>query len=162
MLSLPIHSLPVAPFTGAWIEIMVKWNTKSTKQGRTLYGCVDWNQISKQVKSLHLMSHPLRVRGLKSQFFHNVLLRVIWSHPLRVRGLKSDIFMDWNRPQIVAPFTGAWIEIRSADNTQQFDVSRTLYGCVDWNIHLGWVLNIRLKVAPFTGAWIEIYTWVGY
>ena len=32
---------------------------------------------------------------------------------------------------MVAPFTGAWIEIRSADNTQQFDVSRTLYGCVD-------------------------------
>ena len=34
----------VAPFMGAWIEIPAEWGNLSTSSGRTLYGCVDWNQ----------------------------------------------------------------------------------------------------------------------
>ena len=56
----------VAPFTGAWIEIKLSQNTKMTST----------------------LSHPSRVRGLKS----------------------ANSEGKRNRAR-VAPFTGAWIEI---------------------------------------------------
>ena len=54
------------------------------------------------------------------------------SHPLRVRGLKLKCFLIVGCPQIVASFTGAWIETSKGQT----------------NIRRGWV-------ASFTGAWIE-------
>ena len=33
----------------------------------------------------------------------------------------------------VAPFTGAWIEISSASSSVSLSTCRTLHGCVDWN-----------------------------
>ena len=33
----------------------------------------------------------------------------------------------------VAPFMGAWIEINKTDDYLTSNFSRTLYGCVDWN-----------------------------
>ena len=36
---------------------------------------------------------------------------IVESHPSRVRGLKSDERFDELVEQMVAPFTGAWIEI---------------------------------------------------
>ena len=59
------HTLvTVAPFAGAWIEILCLWN------------------FNKQSKS-----HPSRVRGLKSTF-EGMDSVVVMSHPSRVRGLK--------------------------------------------------------------------------
>ena len=57
------------------------------------------------------------------------------SLPLRERGLKfsTSWLKDW--VLIVAPFTGAWIEILAWNMFERFGV-----------------------VAPFTGAWIEILT----
>ena len=56
------------------------------------------------------------------------------SHPSRVRGLKYLVSSTTLAPSVlVAPFTGAWIEISSSNSYNKF-----------------------LKVAPFTGAWIEI------
>ena len=55
------------------------------------------------------------------------------SLPSRGRGLKSVLFYIGQLNSDVAPFTGAWIEIR-------------YYSC-EYN---------RPYVAPFTGAWIEI------
>ena len=55
------------------------------------------------------------------------------SHPSRVRGLKYRQFIVSKNNQIVAPFTGAWIEI-----------------CMCMEVAI-----VRL-VAPFTGAWIEM------
>ena len=56
----------VAPFTGAWIEMMV------------------WLVMSKA----KLMSHPSRVRGLKSGLVQTLIVSIDVSHPSRVRGLK--------------------------------------------------------------------------
>ena len=55
------------------------------------------------------------------------------SHPSRVRGLKFTHEQLGQVHDLVAPFTGAWIEIQTA----------TIY-------------RAGLMVAPFTGAWIEM------
>ena len=55
------------------------------------------------------------------------------SHPSRVRGLKYWRLCRPLKGRVVAPFTGAWIEMSSA----AFPMSSK-------------------DVAPFTGAWIEI------
>ena len=54
----------VAPYTGAWIEILPRIG-------------VEW----------YAKSHPTRVRGLKLMMSCNGQLG-LWSHPTRVRGLK--------------------------------------------------------------------------
>ena len=38
------------------------------------------------------------------------------SHPSRVRGLKSTVTFALKSISVVAPFTGAWIEIIHVDN----------------------------------------------
>ena len=78
----------VAPFAGAWIEIG-----------------------GKHVQRVTCKSLPSRERGLKSQT--PVLLSTIYtSLPSRERGLKWNL-IDTNSSQTaVAPFAGAWIEIR--------------------------------------------------
>ena len=82
-----------------------------------------------------LKSHPSRVRGLK--YISKDLKEVAkQSHPSRVRGLKY-IFRVWKLYAYnVAPFTGAWIEIRHQGGDVISLVGRTLHGCVDWN-HYG-------------------------
>ena len=39
----------VAPFTGAWIEILQRVGIICSWCGRTLHGCVDWNWISRHI-----------------------------------------------------------------------------------------------------------------
>ena len=54
-----------------------------------------------------------------------------WSHPTRVRGLKflsPDTIINL---ATVAPYTGAWIEIRNGNVTTVDGFGRTLHGCVD-------------------------------
>ena len=53
------------------------------------------------------------------------------SHPLWVRGLKSVIKLNKTIFVSVAPFMGAWIEIKLFCNIFDKIVCRTLYGCVD-------------------------------
>ena len=38
---------------------------------------------------------------------------------------------DWANLKAVAPFTGAWIEMRILKNPIMLESSRTLHGCVD-------------------------------
>ena len=53
------------------------------------------------------------------------------SHPSRVRGLKF-ISKTWMQDlSEVAPFTGAWIEIRGDGRIGAKTTGRTLHGCVD-------------------------------
>ena len=99
------------------------------------------------------------------------------SHPIRVRGLKFVFWETHALAKLVAPHTGAWIEMQIMATSESRKSSRTPYGCVDWNLRYLKVLyfhhrrtpygcvdwNItkrqrcRLKpVAPHTGAWIEI------
>ena len=79
----------VAPFTGAWIEMI-----DSIFRKRSL-----------------VWSHPSRVRGLKSSRIISQRFRSRRSHPSRVRGLKSYFGGNPYPFKFVAPFTGAWIEI---------------------------------------------------
>ena len=75
-------------------------------------------------------SLPSRERGLKSQ--RQALLGSRYgSLPSRERGLK---YQSPNRPCVqakVAPFTGAWIEIRYLDSTGWKLNGRSLHGSVD-------------------------------
>ena len=79
----------VAPFAGAWIEMPLS--------GLTIF--LD--------KSL-----PSRERGLKF-FASSPEPRQIRSLPSRERGLKSESYRMTALSWIVAPFAGAWIEIKN-------------------------------------------------
>ena len=56
-----------------------------------------------------MVSHPTRVRGLKFALL-TIKQQRHWSHPTRVRGLKFYL-LNLSTDGIVAPYTGAWIEI---------------------------------------------------
>ena len=122
----------VAPFTGAWIEII------------NIYGR----------RPLTTMSHPSRVRGLKCNAARRHFRHTQGSHPSRVRGLKFLLRLRVHLNSFVAPFTGAWIEISrcrvlrkkvggshpsrvrglksyNGKRIKGMWFSRTLHGCVD-------------------------------
>ena len=78
------------------------------------------------------------------------------SHPSRVRGLKSFYKHHRGLQKMVAPFTGAWIEI----------IQRLICSSPPSASHPSRVRGLKSvlaelevvipDVAPFTGAWIEI------
>ena len=123
----------VAPFAGAWIEIVVIRITR-------LYG---------------RSSLPSRERGLKSS-----VLNVV-SHAVNVApfaGAWIEISEDCHFPvfDFVAPFAGAWIEIFSMP-----DFTVTLAPSLpsrERGLKYGSACasNCGCGVAPFAGAWIEI------
>ena len=84
----PISFRYVAPFTGAWIEII----------------------RAKRIWTRVVMSRPSRARGLKS-YQACELGTQRKSRPSRARGLKSKNANLQLPVKRVAPFTGAWIEI---------------------------------------------------
>ena len=102
----------VAPRAGAWIE------TSDT-----------------QMSAGMVMSHPVRVRGLKPRSIYPSLNQ-LQSHPVRVRGLKLRLFRTATFERHVAPRAGAWIET----------FLRGLYSSIG-------------LVAPRAGAWIETSSW---
>ncbi len=55
-------------------------------------------------------SHPMRVRGLKYKYKATDGTEKL-SHPMRVRGLKSFLKPLTRNVSAVAPHAGAWIEI---------------------------------------------------
>ena len=99
------------------------------------------------------------------------------SLPSRERGLKYIRPIVIRRIGLVAPFTGAWIEINMAQTVIQeiqvapftgawIEIRRWECPCCPaavapftgaWiEIEPGQTLRLTAKVAPFTGAWIEI------
>ena len=57
---------------------------------------------------------------------------------------------------LVAPFTGAWIEMAQSSNTSHSSAVAPFTGA--WiEIPSYPVMPKATKVAPFTGAWIEIW-----
>ncbi len=102
---------------------------------------------------MRLESHPIWVRGLKSERHRQVYvypdvapymgawIEIAWSkeqisvdvtsHPIWVRGLKSPAPHAHAGCCQVAPYMGAWIEITSGGGPGNIGRSRTLYGCVD-------------------------------
>ena len=146
---------PVAPFTGAWIEIPTTWPPRTTTLVAPFTGawieifaccahlasdvgslpsrerglkCVQPVQGARPIGSL-----PSRERGLKCHPQPGGG-RARPSLPSRERGLKCRLGCWWWSCLLVAPFTGAWIEI-----------------------HCMILCRMSLLVAPFTGAWIEIH-----
>ncbi len=100
----------VAPFTGAWIEI-VNSEFDITDQENVAPFTGAWIEISWKVPAdVEKLSHPSRVRGLKLDDKAGVYVLVV-SHPSRVRGLKLVLQVLSASFAQVAPFTGAWIEI---------------------------------------------------
>ena len=140
----PIADMPVAPFTGAWIETLglpashhgsvdrLGCCARRIKgKGRSLHGSVDRNSKSGILASCRAGSLPSRERGSKH------------SH-----GLDQPIGFR------VAPFTGAWIETRPPSGRNRPAPGRSLHGSVDRNSQPSKAATTPL-VAPFTGAWIE-------
>ena len=98
----------VAPFTGAWIEISSSISISPDSNVAPFTGA--WIEIQKDTMTTtgEVMSHPSRVRGLKSP---------------------EKNFDVWGLE--VAPFTGAWIEIQLVHRRMHLMHRRTLHGCVD-------------------------------
>ncbi len=126
--------IEVAPRAGAWIEIRSAINLSAND----------------------ILSHPVRVRGLKFsiprwmmrcvdvapragawiEICRSVLRQASGtSHPVRVRGLKYELRQIDSQLFNVAPRAGAWIEIITATGIENPNY-----------------------VAPRAGAWIEIRT----
>ena len=165
----------VAPFTGAWIEILFSKEVNYDIKGRSLYGSVDWNPKTIVQDILKDLSLPLRERGLKSvrtiedweageslplrerglKYHGQARLSVeAWSLPLRERGLKS-IFSVPNPRWTSRSLYGSVDWNLSHLNKIRKHLSRSLYGSVDWNKGTS-SGSFPFDVAPFTGAWIEI------
>ena len=104
-----VHQLFVAPFAGAWIEIVLLGTCRHESNVAPFAGA--WIEI------------VLSIMGKLQQM----------SLPSRERGLKSPQNNDRILPCTVAPFAGAWIEMSDKDKDKNKDT-----------------------VAPFAGAWIEI------
>jgi len=102
-------------------------------EGRTPYGCVDWNILPPLF--LHLDCSVAPHTGA-------------W--------IEISLWSSAKAANCVAPHTGAWIEIYYESEVEPTVMRRTPYGCVDWNILPPLFLHLDCSVAPHTGAWIEI------
>ena len=72
--------------------------------------------------------------------------------------MKSVINPEYGNIKNVAPFAGAWIEIR--DFAKRYRNHRVAPFAGAWIEILDKVSNlVSLMVAPFAGAWIEIIAW---
>ena len=120
----------VAPFTGAWIEIIIyvtvcveqHMSLPSRERGLKFYWPINLNP--------YRTSLPSRERGLKYQAYPLVLYQ-LWSLPSRERGLKFSLPSLLVRSENVAPFTGAWIEIKKTTTKRLSRKGRSLHGSVD-------------------------------
>jgi len=78
----------------------------------------------------HAPSHPSRVRGLKFVGgVEGVLARLV--APFTGAWIEMSTPASCRAASTVAPFTGAWIEIRQYGPTCWQKTRRTLHGCVD-------------------------------
>ena len=77
------------------------------------------------------------------------------SLPSRERGLKFTELGRRVKAGVVAPFTGAWIEMTWTRLSPTMWTVAPFTGA--WiEIVDSWCVAARIAVAPFTGAWIEI------
>ena len=105
-----LHSFGVAPFAGAWIEIgkfaevFIKTESLPSRERGLKYK-------SQGIFPVCHTSLPSRERGLKSAYPRPILYSQA-SLPSRERGLKLIAAQANNTSRRVAPFAGAWIEIK--------------------------------------------------
>ena len=135
----------------------VDWNSAnaeliSSSSGHTLYGCVDWNLSIVETAS-KATCHTLYgcVDWNRCQSILLCLLRVtpcmgVW---IETYSGEVDEYMD-----LVTPCMGVWIETMSSRINISTRLGHTLYGCVDWNKHVGKISRL-INVTPCMGVWIE-------
>ena len=149
MLSLPsrerglkLHKAPrtleskmVAPFTGAWIEILTRVQRQAHNYVAPFTGA--WIEIYQKLT--------------KAQKYLVAPFTGAWIEILQRAAHRQH--------SQVAPFTGAWIEI----STKAVVVVASLRSLPSRERGLKYPLYARCiglpHVAPFTGAWIEICKW---
>ena len=78
------------------------------------------------------------------------------SLPSRERGLKLPVPHPYEHLRLVAPFTGAWIEISYSIYAKRLTVGSLPSRERGLKLHDPFRTLKNIKVAPFTGAWIEI------
>ena len=166
----------VAPFAGAWIEILCQRWISCAEHCRSLRGSVDWNNGDETTWKKYCVA-PFAGAWIEINFVPGTYFFEAKSLPSRERGLKwFKIYgvgrhgcrslrgsVDWNYARKrgilqafpVAPFAGAWIEIGKVASIRKTSSCRSLRGSVDWN-HLALFFRTWKSVAPFAGAWIEI------
>ena len=147
----------VALFTRAWIEIEcypfvvfygfcrplyegVDWNRllsalAITFRRRPLYEGVDWNTKSIDTNVISIRSPSLRGRGLKySQ-------SIVWQRR-NIVALFTRAWIEITASTVASPavavalFTRAWIEIESVYLRDNESFCRPLYEGVDWNVNM--------------------------
>ena len=98
----------IAPFTGAWIEILI-----SQDIFHNLWSPFTGAWIKNLCLSVAFVFVPISrtLYGCWLIVYHTIKNILLWSHPLRVRGLKYILVLRYIIG-LVAPFTGAWIEIK--------------------------------------------------
>ena len=124
-----VCSAKVAPFVGAWIEIILSAHLSFLLGVAPFVGA--WIEISICSSNTFLVaSHPLWVRGLK---FWALNHDEDWYKVAPFVGAWIEIGRNGNGmvDGAVAPFVGAWIEICSTCSAERTYQSRTLCGCVD-------------------------------
>ena len=123
------EAFPVAPFAGAWIEMVWKKNNDGTTTVAPFAGA--WIEIEQATtKSGTPTSLPSRERELKCPR-PGCAARPHRSLPSRERGLKWELTQRALDAPRVAPFAGAWIEIDGAMAMEIVASRRSLHGSVD-------------------------------
>ena len=159
----------------------VDWNKKWREQNkwtlcRIPRGCVDWNWINARQLSSPRLSHPTRMRGLKSSSFPMESRKwcriprgcvdwnwnpfVIWSnclmsHPTRMRGLKYLQQFLKALCKKVASHADAWIEMHVCLCTPDY-VTVASHADAWIEIHLVTATGNIVSVASHADAWIEM------
>ena len=121
----------VAPYAGAWIEMMMLGSVKFCINVAPYAGA--WIEMPWSVHR----GMVARVAPYAGAWIEMAHLQTAWcgilSLPTRERGLKYTTAVPFLPPSAVAPCAGAWIEIICSPDV--------------------FVCNV---VAPYAGAWIEI------
>ena len=104
----------VAPYTGAWIEIRWPWPLAEQASMVAPYTGA-WIEIINRLGNLgSLHVAPYTGAWIEMEVLYYLVSHILGSHPIRVRGLKYFWWWQFSFKQIVAPYTGARIEISIA------------------------------------------------
>ena len=126
---MPTSKILVAPSAGAWIETnRGERLLKITLVAPSAGAWIETSCLMEYWQSM--MSHPLRVRGLKLS--HDRMMRIkVKVAPSAGAWIETLSLNTSNKGSAVAPSAGAWIETRRKVRALKPWMCRTLCGCVD-------------------------------
>ena len=129
----PTARSTVASFTGAWIETPDHPHRRLETKGRLLHGGVDRNEQSTGGGANKATSPPSRGRGSK-HLEEDVLLAAQVVASFTGAWIETPAMIVVPDPLNVASFTGAWIETPKSPSGSVTFSSRLLHGGLDRNI----------------------------